>query len=189
MNAGYYISKRVILEVEWKRSFREKDMARKIMTVTLTFCIIFTITVFAEGGSDQNKNIFVEIFLAKERKEDLTAIKKRFSDYGINRVNAQFFRVGSPPPNIAIGSQVSAEIARMAIDLAIQYNHGVTHLLPQFRFFPHQISIGTSAFDELVPVAIRPDDLERLRDPTLSDVQFRTLYRQLTKEKPYEKHS
>ncbi len=164
-------------------------MTRKIIVaaITLTLFIVFSRTVFAEGSPDQNKKIFVEIFLAKERKEDLPVIKKKFVDYGIDRINAQFFRVGTPPPNIAIGSKIPAEIARMVIDLAIQYNHGVTHLLPQFRFFPHQISIGTSAFDELVPVAIRPEDLERLKDPTLSDAQFRTLYRQLTREKPYEK--
>lgn len=86
--------------------------------------------------------------------------------------------------NIAVGSNISADVARLVIDTAITYNRGVTHLMPQFRFHPHQIAIGTSAFDELVPVAISPEALEQLKNPALSTVEFHQLYRRLTKEKP-----
>lgn len=144
--------------------------------------IIFEPAAFAAGATP-NEKIFVEIFLSPDHKNDLDAIKKAFETHSIRRVKAQFFTKGNPPTNIAIGSEIPADIARFAIDLSIKYNRGITHLLPQFRFFPNQIAIGTSAFDELVPVAIRPEDLEQLKDPTLSDTQFRKRYRDFTGEK------
>ncbi len=160
-------------------------MTHLINPVVLIFFIQLTFlgpAVLAEE-TNPNEKIFVEIFLSSDHKEDLDAIKKEFETHSIRRVKAQFFLKGNPPPNIAIGSQIPAETARLAIALAIKYNRGITHLLPQFRFFPNQIQIGTSAFDELVPVAIRPEDLERLKNPNLSDSQFRKLYRDLTREK------
>jgi hypothetical protein len=155
-------------------------MQKKSFYSLLAVFLLLSFTRF----STAEENIFVDIFLAQERKADFAVIKKRFSEVAIDKVKPQFFRKGNPPQNIALGSGISSDVARLAIDLAITYNRGITHLMPEFRFHPNQIAIGTSAFDELVPVAVSPEDLERLKNPALSTVEFHRLYRQLTHEKP-----
>jgi len=131
---------------------------------------------------ETNGNILVELFLAKERKGDLDAIKKELEALGITRIRPQFFRLGNPPENIAIGKDIPADVARLAIRLAITYNRDIKSLLPEYRFFPDHIVIGSSAFDEKSEIPIRPEDLKRLSDPALSTSQFHDLYRQLTGE-------
>ena len=131
---------------------------------------------------ETNGKILVELFLAKERKGDLDAIGKELEALGITRIRPQFFRLGNPPENIAIGKDIPADVARLAIRLAITYNRDIKSLLPEYRFFPDHIVIGTSAFDEKSEIPIRPEDLKRLSDPALSTSQFHDLYRQLTGE-------
>jgi hypothetical protein len=135
----------------------------------------------SENG-EANKKILVEIFLSSEHKEDLDKIKKAFEAVSITRIRAQFFRAGNPPENIAIGNGIPASVARLAIRLAITYNRGIKYLLPEYRYFPSHIAIGTSAFDEASQILVRPEDLERLSDPTLTTDQFHELYRHLTGE-------
>lgn len=129
-----------------------------------------------------NPNILVEIFLASRHKEDLPKIKKEFETFSITRVRAQFFRSGNPPQNIAIGRNVPAPVARLAIQLAMHYNQGIKHLLPEERLAPNYLAIGTSIFDELFQIPISPEDLTRLSDPSLDTHQFHKLYKHLTGE-------
>lgn len=131
---------------------------------------------------DANAKILVELFLAKERKGDLDTITKEFEEAGITRIRPQFFRKGNPPENIAIGKNVPANVARLAIRLAITYNRDIKFLLPEYRFFPDHIVIGSSAYDEKSQIPIRPEDLKRLSDPALTTAQYHDLYRQLTGE-------
>jgi hypothetical protein len=152
---------------------------RKYLFVTL---LIFAYGIAFSEAADPNAAIFGDVFLSPDHKEDWNTIKKELESHSIHKVKAQFFRKGNPPTNVQIGSGISAEVARMVIEVAIQYNRGVTDLLPQFRFFPNQVSVGTSAFDESVPVAVRPEDLERLRERSLSTSEFHRLYRTLTHE-------
>lgn len=131
---------------------------------------------------EANRKILVEIFLAPDRRSDLDVIQKAFGSVAVTRIRVQFFRLGNPPENIAIGKNVPADVARLAIRLAVTYNRGVKYLLPEYRFFPDHIAIGTSAFDEKSQIPIRPEDLERLSDPSLTTAQFHELYRHLTGE-------
>lgn len=131
---------------------------------------------------EANSQLLVELFLAKNRKGDLETIKKEFEAFGITRIRTQFFRMGNPPENIAIGKAVPADVARMAIRVAITYNRDIKFLLPEFRFFPDHIVIGSSAYDEKSQIPIRPEDLKKLSDPALTTVQFHELYRHLTGE-------
>ncbi len=126
--------------------------------------------------------ILVEVFLAPDHRGDIDAIKDAFGAVSVTRVRPQVFRLGNPPENIAIGKSVPAPVARLAIQLAVTYNRGVKFLLPEFRFFPDHIAIGSSAFDEKSQIPIRPDDLERLSNPSLTTEQFHELYRRLTGE-------
>ena len=129
-----------------------------------------------------NEKILVELFLAPEQKKNIESIKSELNSLSITRVNVQFFRLGHPPQNIAIGHNVSAPIARLAIQLATLYNGGIKYLLAEYRLFPNYIAIGTSAFDEASQIPILPQDVERLSNPALSTPEFHALYRKLTGE-------
>jgi hypothetical protein len=96
----------------------------------------------------------------------------------------QFWRRGNghPPTNIAIGSAVSAEDARMAINFALKYNDRLDGLILRPLNPPNYVAVATSAWDELSEVAIKPEDLERLRDPKLTTEEFHSLYYELTNE-------
>ncbi len=123
--------------------------------------------------------ILLEIFLATDRKGDVKAIRSRFAVFGIHKVRFQFLPLGSPPENIAIGGDVPAEAARLAIEMALRYNKGIRMLIPEERLTRHYIAFGSSSFDESFQVAISSDDLKRLQDTTLNTEQFHRLYRTL----------
>ncbi len=126
--------------------------------------------------------ILVEIFLARDQKTHWEAIRKEFESVSIVKVRPKFFPLGHPPENIAIGKNISAPIARLAIRLAVTYNRDVKLLLPEKRLAANYLAIGTSIFDESFQVPITPEDLRRLSDPALTTEQFHLLYRRLTGE-------
>ncbi len=137
-------------------------------------------------SQEVNPKILVEIFLASRHKQELPKIKKEFEAFSITRVRAQYFPAGNPPQNIAVGRNVPAPVARLAIRLAIQYNLKIKFLLPEERLAPDYVAIGTSILDELFQIPVEPQDIERLSDPSLSTPEFHVLYRHLTGE---DKHS
>ncbi len=139
------------------------------------------ISAGADSGPDP-ANILVEIFLSADQKPNLETIKKEFGSFQIVKVKAKFFTLGHPPKNLAIGRNVSAPVARLAIRLATTYNGGVDLLLPEKRLAADYLAIGTSIFDESLQVPISPDDLERLTDPSLTTEQFHELYRRFARE-------
>jgi len=134
------------------------------------------------AAPETRPDVLVEIFLAPEHKGDLPAIRKELASASVTRLQAQFFRLGNPPENIGIGKNVPAPIARKALGLALEYNRGVRFVLPEFRFFPEQIIIGTSAYDERSQIPITAEDLKGLLDPALTTPQFHELLRHLTGE-------
>ena len=143
---------------------------------------MYVFTSETEAVEEESPSILVEIFLEKDQKKNLETIKAELAEVSITRVRAQFYRLGHPPENIAIGKGVPASIGRLAIQMARTYNSGVKYLLPQFRFFPHHIAIGTSAFDEASQIPISPEQLDRLSDPALTTPEFHALYRKFTTE-------
>ncbi len=128
------------------------------------------------------EDIKVELILARKWKKEDKAIKEIFREASINRVFIQYFRHGEPPTNLIVGRDVPAHIGRLAIEAAILLNGGVDTLLPEFRFFPHYIAFGSSAFDEQAEIPIMPEELDKLRDPKLSTEEFHTYYRSITGE-------
>ena len=128
----------------------------------------------------------IEIWLAhkhKKQKKELRGFLKSKSIKVLTHT-IQFWRPkgGHPPTNIAIGSAVSAEDARMAIDFALKYNDRVDLLVLRPLNPPNYVAIATSAWDELSQIPIKPEDLERLRDPKLTTEEFHSLYYELTNE-------
>lgn len=91
-------------------------------------------------------------------------------------------RGGHPPTNIAIGSGLTAEDARMVIDLALEYNDEINGLIHQRLNPPNYVAIATSAWDDNSETPITPDQLAALRDTKLTTEEFHRLYRELTKE-------
>ena len=128
----------------------------------------------------------IELWLAhkhkKQKKEIRSVLKSR--SLKVLGHTIQFWRRGNghPPTNIAIGSAVSAKDARMAIEFALQYNDRVDKLILRPLNPPNYVAVATSAWDEQSEVAIKPKDLERLRNPKLTTEEFHTLYYELTNE-------
>lgn len=175
----------------------------RILTIvtTLSWVIIFALTPklgFAETPEEKGERHFkkregpmipmpreeikVELFLMKERRKDGPFIKELLAEQKIKRVLIQYFRAGNPPKNIVLGNRIPADVARMMIELAIHYNNGITHLLPEFRFYPHYAAFGSSSFDIQAQIPITPENLDKLRDTALSDEEFHVLFRSLTGE-------
>jgi len=138
----------------------------------------------AEGPASReaNQKILVEIFLSKDRQSDADAIKREFAAVSITKVRPQYFKAGNPPENIAIGPNIPADIARLAIRLALTYNRGIKLLLPEERLRTDYIAIGTSIFDESFQRPITPEQLKQLSEPSLTTDQFHALYRHITGE-------
>lgn len=131
---------------------------------------------------EMNKKILVELFLSPEQKENIGAIEKEFEAVSITKIKTQFFRLGHPPTNIAIGRNVPASTARLAMELAITYNRGIKFLLPEERLAHDYVAIGTSIFDEIIQKPVSQDDVKQLLNPALSTGEFHALYRKLTGE-------
>jgi hypothetical protein len=128
------------------------------------------------------QKIRVELFLAGDQRSDAEEIRDQFRSSSIENIHFQFFRAGRPPANIAIGREVPAAIARLALKIAIQYNQGVRFLLPQVLLPPTWIGIGTSAFDESSQISVSPEAIEKLSDPSLNTEQFHALYGEFTQK-------
>jgi hypothetical protein len=135
------------------------------------------------GAEDTVLRGRVEVVLADQYRKDLPAIKKDFIDAGLPNVHIQFTRSGQPPPYIGLGREVPADLARVAIRLALKYNRDVKVLLPRYLFPPMFITIASSNFDDTVEFQIDQEMLTRLLDPSLSTEDFHKLYRQFTTEK------
>lgn len=128
----------------------------------------------------------IEIWLAhkqKKRKKEIRAYLKSKS-IKVLRHTMQYWKPkgGHPPTNIALGSGLTAEDARMAIDLALEYNDAINGLIHQRLNPPNYVAIATSAWDDNSETPITPDQLAALRDSKLSTEEFHRLYRELTKE-------
>jgi len=159
----------------------KSHIASLIVIVAVSLLSPLSLIASDESPGDPS-SILVELFLSPDHRDDIDAIKHELAAASITRVRTQVFRLGHPPKNIAIGKNVPGELARLAILLARTYNDGVDFLLPEYRFFPDHIAIGTSAFDEASQIPVRPDDLDRLSDPALTTTAFHELYRHLTGE-------
>ena len=128
----------------------------------------------------------IEIWLAHKHKKQKKELRSFLKARAIKVLNhtIQFWRPkgGHPPTNIAIGSAVSAEDARMVIDFALKYNDRIDLLVLRPLNPPNYAAVATSAWDEMSQIPIKPEDLERLRDPKLTTEEFHSLYYELTNE-------
>jgi hypothetical protein len=128
----------------------------------------------------------IEIWLAHSHKKEDKELRNVLKDNSIkvlrNTIQVWRPRGGHPPTNVAIGSGISARDAQLVITLAEKYNDKVDMLIVQSLNPPHYAAIATSAWDEKSQVPISEEELAALKDPKLSDEEFHTLYRKLTKE-------
>lgn len=129
----------------------------------------------------------IEVWLAHLQSKNDVEIREFFKSKSIKvlRNTIQYWKPtgGHPPTNIAIGSAVSAEDARMALELALKYNDKIEFLILQRLNAPNYVAIGHSAWDEASQIPISPENLKRLMDPSLTTEQFHALYLESTGEK------
>ncbi|PIQ97180.1 MAG: hypothetical protein COV67_05580 [Nitrospinae bacterium CG11_big_fil_rev_8_21_14_0_20_56_8] len=128
----------------------------------------------------------IEIWLAYDKEPLNKEIRGYLKSRSIKvlRKTIQYWKPkgGHPPTNIAIGSGLSVEDARWAIDLALKYNDNIDGLIHQRLNPPNYVAIATSAWDEKSEAKISPEQLQSLRDSKLTTEEFHALYRKLTGE-------
>jgi len=144
------------------------------------------VSAFASCDTSKTTICTIEIWLAhkqKKKKKELHSYLKSKS-IKVLRHTIQYWkpRGGHPPTNIAIGGGLSAQDARLVIDLALQYNDNINGLIHQRLNPPNYVAIATSAWDDNSETPITPDQLAALRDSKLTTEEFHHLYRELTKE-------
>jgi hypothetical protein len=131
---------------------------------------------------NRGKPTTVELTLAKKWRKEGKVIRKAFKDMDQTvKVRIEYFPFIDPPPNIAIGKCVSAEMARLALREALAYNGGVEKVILQEVIPHHWIGIGTTKLAELSWMPITAEDLKALMDPSLSTEAFQERYRNLAK--------
>lgn len=128
----------------------------------------------------------IEMWLSHKQKKKKKELRSYLKSKSIKvlRHTIQYWKPkgGHPPTNIAIGGGLSAEDARLVIDLALQYNDEINGLVHQRLNPPNYVAIATSAWDDNSETPITKDQLMALREPKLTTEEFHHLYRELTKE-------
>ena len=128
----------------------------------------------------------IEMWLSYKQKKKKKELRNYLKSKSIKvlRHTVQYWKPkgGHPPTNIAIGRGLTAEDARLVIDLALKYNDKINGLIFQSLNPPNYVAIATSAWDDNSETIITPDQLAALREPKLTTEEFHSLYRELTKE-------
>ena len=128
----------------------------------------------------------IEIWLGHKHKKNKLAIKEllKLKSLKVLGHTVQYWRPkgGHPPTNIAIGTAISAEDARFAINFALKFNDRIDGLITRTLNPPNYVAIATSAWDAMSETPITQEDLARLRDPKLTTEEFHSLYYDLTNE-------
>ncbi len=133
-----------------------------------------------EAEENRKKTAQIEITLSKKLKKKKKEVEQALQSSNEKvLVRVKFFPFLDPPLNIGIGKCIPAELARLAIIQATAYNGGVTHLILQNVLPHHWIGIGTTHLAELSWMPVTPEQLERLKDPSLSTKEFHAVYGEL----------
>ena len=152
----------------------------RIFSLLIPSCaVLMAVSVSAEGPSVPPVSR-VEVVLANEYKNQVSALTEEFTQAGMSNVHFQFVKRGQPPQNIGLGQEVPADKAREAMRLAVKYNLGIGILLPERLFPPRFVTIASSNFDDTVEYPIDQATLAKLQDPSLTNEAFHRLYRDLT---------
>lgn len=152
-----------------------------LYAVVIAVCVaVMEYPAVAADGASTHTVSRVEVVLASQYKNQVTALTEEFAQAGMPNVHFQFVRRGQPPQNIGLGRDVPADKAREAIRLALKYNLGVGILLPERLFPPRFVTIASSNYDDTVEYPIDQAALAKLQDESLTTEEFHRLYRDLT---------
>ncbi len=169
---------------------------KKLVSLTILFLLSFTLilssahaeseSVKSPCGERKTTVCTIELWLSHKQKKHNREIRKflKSKNFKVLRHTIQYWKPkgGHPPTNIAIGSRVSAEDARLVIDIALKYNDKIDRLILRPLNPPNYVAIATSAWDEQSEIFVTQEDLQRLRDPKLTTEEFQALYAELTHE-------
>jgi hypothetical protein len=157
------------------------NMRRYVSSVVLVVGLMGLSATFVFGEDEPVPAVSrVEVVLADQYRNQVSALKEDFAQAGMTNVHFQFARRGQPPKNIGLGRDLSADKAREAIRLAVKYNGDVRILLPERLFPPRFVTIASSNYDDTVEYHINQQDLANLQNPSLNTEEFHRLYRELT---------
>jgi hypothetical protein len=136
------------------------------------------------AAENRDRPTTVEIVLAQKWKPEAEAVKRALiADSPDVKVRVRFYPFLDPPANIGIGSCVSADVARRAMEEALRTTGGIHRLIRQDILPHHWVKIGSTDTAELAWIPVEPDDFAALRDPALTTEQFQELYRRLAAPK------
>ncbi len=150
---------------------------------------VFILSVFLSEGKaastgeacPENATVRVEMILSKKWKKQKKEIQKVFRDQEKGfKPRVDFYPFIDPPTNIGIGRCVTADQGRFAIEKALEYNRGIDQLIYQKTLPENWIGIGYTKLPERSWVAVSPEGLKQLQDPSLSTESFRALYLELS---------
>jgi hypothetical protein len=168
---------------------------KKIFSGLLVVFLLAGISLFpvsASAGCDTAITTIctIEMWLSHKQKKKKKELRSYLKSKSIKvlRHTIQYWKPkgGHPPTNIAIGGGLSADDARLVIDLALQYNDKINGLIHQRLNPANYVAIATSAWDDNSETLITEDQLTALRDPKLTTEEFHRLYRELTQEAEVE---
>jgi len=140
------------------------------------------------GGCKTGKTTIctIEMWLAHKQKKKNRELRKFLKSKSLKvlRHTIQYWKPlgGHPPTNIAIGSGLAVKDAQFVIDLALEYNDKIDGLIFQSLNPPNYAAIATSAWDDKSETKITQEELQKLRDPSLTTEAFHKLYKDLTGE-------
>jgi hypothetical protein len=164
----------------------KKIICGVLMAFLLAGVSLFPVSASASCDTSITTICTIEMWLSHKQKKKKKELRSYLKSKSIKvlRHTVQYWkpRGGHPPTNIAIGGGLSAEDARLVIDLALQYNDEINGLIHQRLNPPNYVAIATSAWDDNSETPITQDQLTALRDSKLTTEEFHSLYRELTKE-------
>jgi hypothetical protein len=146
-----------------------------------TFADATAQTQYDCGAADvRDKPTTIEIVLAQKWKPEADAVKQALiADSPAVKVRIKFYPFLDPPANIGIGSCVTAEVARRAIQETLRTHGKIDRLIRQDILPHHWVKIGSTDTAEMAWLPVGPEDVARLSDPALTTEQFQELYRTL----------
>ena len=164
----------------------KKLICNLVAAIVLVGVSLFPIAASASCDTSITTICTIEMWLAHKQKKKKKELRSYLKSKSIKvlRHTIQYWKPkgGHPPTNIAIGGGLSAEDARLVINLALQYNDDINGLIHQRLNPPNYVAIATSAWDDNSETPITPDQLAALRDSKLTTGEFHRLYLELTKE-------
>lgn len=134
---------------------------------------------------ESSKSVKVEAWMSKMQAPVFKFIRSEFAAMGHTRVTLWVYPASHNPSRIvAIGRCVPAYIARHVLQKAVEFSGGVEALVHQGFISSRWVGVATSLFAESSFRKISQKQLDQLLDESKDTIEFQSLYRSFTRQKP-----